>query len=451
MPSVIRLDDQTFTVEELESRVAELEGYERRTNVQEQELDLYRKALTQSRRDRLAEAVARHEGGNRFQGERADPTRRESHDVPAGRTQLHSDAAGLLARSGRLLGDEMADRAARLVESDETSAAASWVLATASPEYAAAWRKVALNPTSGHQGFTTAEGEAWRRAEVLARSVNLAGGAAMVPMFIDPTINLESDGSLDPMREISRTVILTEGTTWHGVSSPGVTAEQQAESTEASDATPTINAPEVDTWKADAFVPITVEALADMTGIDAELRRLFVDAKAQHEAPLFVTGTGVGEPLGLMTGLTAAETVDTAAVGVFASGDVYALIEALPPRFRARATWLAALATLNAADQFESGNGAKKFAGLDAGQLLRRPVREHSEISDAITTTGEHILAVGDFFNFVIVDRAGFAVELVPHLLGANRRPSGERGFWAWWRFGGAPIVLNAFRRLEVA
>jgi predicted phage gp36 major capsid-like protein len=42
-------------------------------------------------------------------------------------------------------------------------------------------------------------------------------------------------------------------------------------------------------------------------------------------------------------------------------------------------------------------------------------------------------------------------VELIPHLFGENRRPTGQRGWFAHWRVGGAPVVPGAFRRLEVA
>lgn len=35
---------------------------------------------------------------------------------------------------------------------------------------------------------------------------------------------------------------------------------------------------------------------------------------------------------------------------------------------------------------------------------------------------------------------------LVPHLLGANRRPTGERGFLMHWRTGGDVVIADAFR-----
>ncbi len=51
----------------------------------------------------------------------------------------------------------------------------------------------------------------------------------------------------------------------------------------------------------------------------------------------------------------------------------------------------------------------------------------------------------------MIVDRVGMNIELVPHLFGANRRPTGQRGLYAWLRAGADSIDDNAFRMLNVA
>jgi HK97 family phage major capsid protein len=66
------------------------------------------------------------------------------------------------------------------------------------------------------------------------------------------------------------------------------------------------------------------------------------------------------------------------------------------------------------------------------------------------TTTGSKIMVVGDFTNFLVLDRIGMQVELVPHLVGANHRPTGQRGLYAFWRNTSGVLVPNAFRYLEV-
>ena len=40
-------------------------------------------------------------------------------------------------------------------------------------------------------------------------------------------------------------------------------------------------------------------------------------------------------------------------------------------------------------------------------------------------------------------------MELIPHLFGANRRPTGQRGLWMWARYGADSINDSAFRMLQ--
>jgi HK97 family phage major capsid protein len=60
-------------------------------------------------------------------------------------------------------------------------------------------------------------------------------------------------------------------------------------------------------------------------------------------------------------------------------------------------------------------------------------------------------LVLGDFGNgYIIVDRVGLNVELVPHLFGANQRPTGQRGFLAWWRVGAECVDVSSFAMLSI-
>jgi len=47
------------------------------------------------------------------------------------------------------------------------------------------------------------------------------------------------------------------------------------------------------------------------------------------------------------------------------------------------------------------------------------------------------------------VDRIGLSAEIIPHLFGASRRPTGERDFFAYYRCGAKTIVPEALRYLE--
>ena len=139
-----------------------------------------------------------------------------------------------------------------------------------------------------------------------------------------------------------------------------------------------------------------------------------------------------------------------------AASDAYKLQNALPPRFQANSAWGAALPTINAFRQFETTNGALKFPSLQntPPTLLGRNMFEISNMDatiNAAATEANYLLALGDWSQMIICDRVGSTVELVPHVFGQNRRPTGQRGFFAWFRTGSDVLVNNAFRLLNVA
>jgi HK97 family phage major capsid protein len=71
-------------------------------------------------------------------------------------------------------------------------------------------------------------------------------------------------------------------------------------------------------------------------------------------------------------------------------------------------------------------------------------------MTSTMATTNK-IAIYGDFSQFLIVDRIGMTVELVPHLFGAaNRYPIGQRALYCYWRTSSDVVVQNAFRYLEV-
>src|SRR5215207_10487274 len=75
------------------------------------------------------------------------------------------------------------------------------------------------------------------------------------------------------------------------------------------------------------------------------------------------------------------------------------------------------------------------------------PVYENSNMDGTLTgAAADYLVLSGDFQQFAIVDRIGTSVELVPHIMGANRRPIGARGFYMHWRTGSGVLVSDAFR-----
>ena len=253
-------------------------------------------------------------------------------------------------------------------------------------------------------------------------------------------------------------IVKCTGDTWNGVSSEGVEAHWYAEAEEVSDDSPTLAQPSIPVYRGSAWVPFSIELEGDGAELVAQVTRLLVDSVEQLTAEAYVAGSGVSEPTGFVTALTAsAPTAVVTGDGseALAATDPYKLQNALPPRFQLGSAFAANLSIINTLRQQETGNGSLKFPSLQDNppRLLGRPCFEVSNMDasvDATKTEANYVLALGDWSQMVIADRIGTTVELVPWVFGQNRRPTGQRGFFAWFRTGSDVLVDNAFRLLNV-
>jgi HK97 family phage major capsid protein len=319
----------------------------------------------------------------------------------------------------------------------EDGVAARRILTTGSPVYNRAFFK-----TLAQQPLTNEE----------ARALSLAGagGGFAVPFDLDPTIIPTSSGAVNPLRQIAR-VVQINGDEWRGVSSGAVTTAYAAEATATTDNSPTLAQPTISTEKAQAFIPFSIEVGMDWPSLRTEMGRLLQDSKDELEATKFTVGSGTNEPAGVITGATT--TVNATAAGVFDLEDLYRLRATLPPRYSTRASFMGNLAILDKIRQFDTAGGAALWETLSNDtppRLLGKPVYEASAMT-AVTTVGALFLIYGDFSRFVIVDRIGLEIELIPHIFnaaGTLTLPTGQRGLYAFWRNGSKVVDANGFRVL---
>lgn len=330
---------------------------------------------------------------------------------------------------------------------DGDSTIAKLCLATSSPEYLRAWSKMAR----GHGHLISSEE---RTALERAMSLTDSAGGYLVPFQLDPTVIITANGSANQIRQIARQVVAT-GDVWNGVSSGAVSWSWDAEGAEVSDDAPTFAQPTVPVYKAAGFVPISIEALEDEANVTAEVARLLAFGRDVLEAAAFATGSGSGQPTGIVTALTGTSSVVTSTTtDTFAAADIYKVDNALPARYRGAASWLANRGVYNLVRQMDTSGGAQMWERIGAdvpAQLLGRPVYESEDMDGVVNATQDNYLAVyGDFSNYVIADRVGMTVEFIPHLVGANRRPTGQRGWYAYYRVGADSVNDGAFRMLNV-
>jgi HK97 family phage major capsid protein len=321
------------------------------------------------------------------------------------------------------------------------------MLLTSSPAYVRAFVKAAM----GHQSsFSREEQQAVERAMSLTDSA----GGYLVPFQLDPTVIITSDGTFSEIRRISRTVVAT-GDVWNGVSSGAVSFSWDAEGAEVSDDATTFAQPTVPIYKGQAFVPISREALMDEANVAQEVGRLLAFGKDTLEAVAFATGAGSTEPTGIITALAGSSAeISSVTNDVLGLVDIYALDNALPARYRQRATWAANRAIYNRVRQFDTSGGAALWERLGAdvpALLLGRPAVESEAMDGALGTGNDYVLVFGDFDNYVIADRIGTVVDFIPHLFHTTTNlPSNKSGWLAYFRVGADSVNDGAFNLLEV-
>lgn len=242
------------------------------------------------------------------------------------------------------------------------------------------------------------------------------------------------------------------------ITSAGVSASFDAEVTEVSDDPPTLASKTITCRKAQAFILASIEAAMDQPDFTEEVGRLFADAKAELESLKFVSGAAATyEPIGLVAAVaaTASAVVSPTTAEVFGAIDVYRTLEALPPRHRARAQWQLELNTLNTIHRFWNPTGSEPPL-LNGNQLLNRTWNLNARMDPAsgisgAETASNYVLIVGDYQKYIMLDRVGMSVELVPHLFNTTTNlPDGRRGFYAWWRVGADSLDRLAFRLLSI-
>jgi HK97 family phage major capsid protein len=314
------------------------------------------------------------------------------------------------------------------------------MLTTGSPEYLAAFEQYISDPG----GY----------ASRAALSLTAANGGYLVPFTLDPTIILTNNGSANPYRD-NANIKTTTTNDWNGVTSAGVSAEWTGEGVEAADASPTVGNLKITPQKADAYLFGSFEILSD-SDFASQLPMLLADAKDRLEETGFAVGTGTLQPWGIVP----RATILSGGAGSVASGVtapmVYALQAALPARWRGannRPTWLANLITLNKLRNTPKFTGSTESLLQDlpdgSMRMLGKPVYESTSIVGTQVNL-DKVLVYADMSQYYIVDRVGMSVVYDPIVLGANRRPTGQGAWYAFWRTGADVSTSLADRVLQL-
>lgn len=353
------------------------------------------------------------------------------------------------------------DRMEWLLENHDTEdkQLAKRFMATGSPLYRRAFKKMVLGqPLSPEE----------QRGTALAVGVDGTGGFA-IPVIFDLSviaIGVHS-GAVNPYRATCRVVPIVGTDTWNALTATAVTATRTTEAAPAIEQGPTFAQPQYIVKRVQAQITYSLEVAQDRADIESAMAVLIQEAKDNEEETSFATGAGSGSAsigVGPVSGTSGAYTaVAGAGSGVIAEGDLTATESALPVRHRFGAQWYMNRVNIRKIQSLET-TGGKLFGGSiyfpSVGQvdlssvgntglrLLGYPVNESPSLPTATTTT----ITIGTLLNpnqYVIVDRIGMNLQILPFIFNSSGLATGQQALYAMWRNTAAPLNVDAGRTLR--
>ena len=360
--------------------------------------------------------------------------------------------------SVRHLGDDQVEKAYRVLRTQNSDTDGGQVgalmLLTENENYRSAFTKLVTQPNPVLSADEARAVNDYREYRAMSGGTDASGGYG-VPVLIDPAIILTAQGSLNPFRRVSRVETITTDE-WKGVSSAGVSWSYDTEASAVSDDSPTLAQPTVAVHEARGFIPYSIRVGQDYPGFASEMSALLMAGYDELQAQVFATGTGTNQPFGILTALDANTNVEVVVTtdGAFGGVDINKVWGALPDRYKANSTWMMNHDVGNEIATFANSNNLSFYTVDLTGvieKIRNRPIEFSSYFPDFTGTTGaSNILVVGDFRNYLIADRVGMTVELIPHLFDQSTgRPTGQRGWYAYARNGADSINDLGFRLLQ--
>lgn len=322
------------------------------------------------------------------------------------------------------------------------------MLITESPAYRSAFQKALKG-----QQFAWNDDEKQAMVRAAEQSLTSASGGYAVPVLIDPTVILTSGAAAAPVVGISRVEPITNNV-WKGVSSAGVAFSNVPENTASTATQATIAQPTVTAHKINAFIPYSLEIEGDFPNFAGEMTGLLEQAYVDYLAEKTITGTGTIEMFGIFTAIdaTAGSEVTVTTDGALGPEDVFKLWNGVPERHRNRSNWLSHVSVESQVRQ-STNNGGLFTVDLTAEGIGvvngRRWYTTDYAPSFSATTGAANLAILGNFQHYVIAQRVGMNIELIPHVVDGSGLPKGQRGWYAWARVGADSIYDDAFRLLQ--
>lgn len=330
----------------------------------------------------------------------------------------------------------------------EDSHIARLAIVTENADYRSALMRLLTTRPDQHPTLKPAERDALLRVQeyrAQSEGTDASGGFAIQPS-IDPSVTVSDYGATNFFERICRVENISLSDEWRGITSPGKSWAFKGEAASATDASMTsISQPTIPVYSAMGFVDYSIEIGEDWPNFAQNISAALAAGYSELLVNKLTTGSGTNEPTGILTALAAASPVvliTSATDGAFGDVDVLATWAALPAKWKERAVWMADSTVANQI-RLNSSLYHASSVGIDGTIVSNEVLVNHQFIENpympawSSTTSASTRLIVGDWSTFVLVKRAGMAVEPVTTMIGtAANRPVGRRALLAYARIG---------------
>lgn len=274
------------------------------------------------------------------------------------------------------------------------------------------------------------------------------GGYAVPTQFANEIVLPLADASI--LRAAGARVIALTGTDSFRLPSLTFSAAAvlKAESAGYSQSEPTMGEVEFNPYKYTKLSKVTEELVAD-SRFDVWgqiLQPDWTQAFAAAENGAFTTGTGTGQPQGVVVG--SALGVTAASATAITADEVIDLVHSVGYLYRSRAKFMMHDTTLRELRQLKDGEGRYLWSidgglnGSPTGSLLGYPVITNNSMAEI--ATGNKTVLFGDFSYYVVADWAGVGMQRLDELYAGT----GEVGFRGYRRLDGNVILSAAIKHL---
>ena len=197
----------------------------------------------------------------------------------------------------------------------------------------------------------------------------------------------------------------------------------------------------VERYKLAIMLRLPTEFVTDAVfDLEGYLIRRLAKCFGRAEDKAFITGTGVGEPTGLLHDTDGAETGTSAALSYDSVIDLYFSVK---PEYRKNGVWIMNDETAHALKKLKDDSGNYLWRGSD-DTIMGKPVVISEYMPNA--ESGAKPLLFGDFSYYWLVKRSPVTVKVIKELFALN----GQTAYLAFEFLDGKLIRRDAVKALQI-